>query len=96
MFKKKRKKKNKGKPSAVFRLHKECEYIVPLFDSALNELWRGVYIGGVSSVSRDKLRALSQLTVDVKNIIIAYDKVICENLNISDKPTEKEGELTDD
>lgn len=96
MFKKKRKKKDKGDPSAIYRVHKELEYLGPLLDKALGELWIGVNIGGIGSVSADKFRALARLTAEVKNVVSSYDKVICENLNISDKPPDGEELSKDD
>ena len=96
MFKNKLKKKDKGDPSAIYCVHKELEYLVPLLDRVLDELWLGANIGGMGSSSIEKLRAIARLTSAVKKVISSYDKVICENLNISDKPSDGEGLNEDD
>ena len=84
-FLKFRKKDKSKKVSPLYQSHEALELLIPALDKSLDELWRSISLGNMSSCAEDKMRAFARLTAEVKDVAVAYNNVLKEYFNISEE-----------
>ena len=77
-----RRKKNKGEVSALYRLHLNFEESVELLGKIGDQIGTDILAGRISESAKDKMSGFLILTKEVEKTVSAYDAILKEYFNL--------------